>query len=111
MTVDPRTRAMTGIALAGATVAPAPFLRPFGTDRADVTGPTSPGRRHRAGGAGLAVVRDAQPLDRHPVLCGDRFAEAAFLPVLVLDQAVFWTPPPPVRCLAGHRFWRRPLPG
>lgn len=84
MTVDPRTRAMAGIALAvaaGSALAPAPFLRAFGIDRADVTGTAAFGWRLFAARNVWIGVR---------ALRGDRSAEAAFLPVQALDQAVFW---------------------
>ncbi len=84
MSVDPRTRAMAAIALvvaAGATAAPVPFLRAFGIAPADVTGAAAFGWR-------LFAARNVWISVR--ALGGDPSAEAAFLPVQVLDQAVFW---------------------
>lgn len=77
-------RGMTTIAAAvalGSAVSPRTFLRPFGVDPAEVTGAAALGWRMFAVRTGYLGVRAAR---------GDASAQAAFLPVQVLDQAVFW---------------------
>lgn len=84
MSVDPRTRAVAAVALAvaaGCTAAPTPFLRLFGIHPADVTGAAAFGWR-------LFAMRNVWISAR--ALRGDPSAEAAFLPIQLLDQAVFW---------------------
>lgn len=84
VSVDPRTRAMAGVALvvaAAATAAPVRLLAAFGVAPADVTGAAAFGWR-------LFAMRNVWIAVQ--ALRGDPSAEAAFLPVQVLDQAVFW---------------------
>jgi hypothetical protein len=65
----------------GSAASPRQFLRPFGVDPADVTGAAELGWRLFAVRTGYLAVRAAR---------GDASAQAAFLPVQALDQAVFW---------------------
>lgn len=84
MNIDPRTRVVAGIALAvaaGSTLAPAPFLRLFGIAPDQVTGAAAFGWR-------LFAMRNVYVGVQ--ALRGNATAEAAFLPIQVLDQAVFW---------------------
>ncbi|MFA4929879.1 MAG: hypothetical protein WC558_15290 [Patulibacter sp.] len=80
-------RAARGMAVIGLTVAagaalsPRRFLAPFGIDPHDVTGSAALGWR-------LFAVRTAYLGQR--ALRGDAGARDMFLPVQVLDQAVFW---------------------
>jgi len=80
-------RAAQGMAAIGATVAassalaPVQFLRAFGIDRREVTGAAVFGWR-------LFAVRTAYLSAL--AMRGNETARAAFLPVQVLDQMVFW---------------------
>ena len=65
----------------GAGLAPRSFLRMFGIDASEVTGAAAFGWRLFAVRTGYLSVLAAR---------GNRLAEDAFLPVQVLDQAVFW---------------------
>jgi hypothetical protein len=78
------TKAMAAIGAAvasAAAVSPRHFLRPFGVPEEEVTGAAELGWR-------LFAVRTAYISGR--ALSGDEEAVRAFLPVQVLDQAVFW---------------------
>lgn len=81
---DPNTRAMAAI---GGTVsvltaiAPRTFLRPFGIPPEEVTGAAAFGWR-------LFAVRTAYLSAL--AARGDTTARDAFLPIQILDQAVFW---------------------
>jgi hypothetical protein len=81
--MDP-AKGMAAIALtvaAGSAASPRAFLRPFGIDGAEVTGAAAFGWR-------LFAVRTAYLGAR--AWRGDEAARAAFLPVQLADQAVFW---------------------
>lgn len=76
--------AMAGIAgtvALAATVAPKTFLRAFGIPAEEVTGTAAFGWR-------LFAVRNAWFTVQ--TLRGDESAHSAFLPIQILDQAVFW---------------------
>ena len=89
--IDAETRAMAGMGVAMAMVAaPKPFLRVFGIPAADVTGTAEFGWR-------LFAVRNAWVTAL--ALRGDKTAQSAFLPIQLMDQAVFW-----------HAFARRSVP-
>ncbi len=81
---DPATRGMATIGGAVATasaISPKTFLSLFGVERRDVTGAAAFGWR-------LFAVRTAYLSAR--AWRGDASARDAFLPVQLLDQAVFW---------------------
>lgn len=82
--------AIGGTVALGSAVAPKAFLRPFGIPAEDVTGAAEFGWR-------LFAVRTAYLSAL--AARGDEAARAAFLPVQVLDQVVFW-----------HAFARRSVP-
>lgn len=65
----------------GSAISPRTFLRPFGVDPDEVTGAAELGWRLFAVRTGYLGVRAAR---------GDAAAQAAFLPVQLLDQTVFW---------------------
>lgn len=77
-------RGMTTIATVvalGSAASPRTFLRPFGIDPDEVTGAAEFGWRlfaMRTGYLGITAAR------------GDASSQAAFLPLQLLDQAVFW---------------------
>jgi hypothetical protein len=93
MTSETAARGMAGIGAtvaAGSALAPRPFLRLFGIGPREVTGAAEFGWR-------LFAVRTAYLSAL--ALRGDPAARAAFLPVQVLDQVVFW-----------HAFANRSVP-
>lgn len=73
--------AIGAAAATGAALSPRTFLRPFGVEPGDVTGAAELGWR-------LFAARTAYLSAR--ALSGDDTARAAFLPVQLLDQAIFW---------------------
>jgi hypothetical protein len=93
MTSDAAARGMAAIGAsvaAGTAVAPRAFLRAFGVPPAEVTGAAEFGWR-------LFAVRTAYLSAL--AMRGDESARAAFLPVQILDQVVFW-----------HAFANRSVP-
>jgi hypothetical protein len=81
---DRETQLMASIALvvaAAATFAPRGFLRLFGIDAAQATG---------AGTFGWRLFAMRNVWVGVNALRGERWAAEAFLPVQLLDQAVFW---------------------
>ncbi len=81
---------IAGTVAAGAALSPRLFLRPFGVAPREVTGAAAFGWR-------LFAVRTAYLAAR--AWRGDPAARAAFLPVQLLDQLVFW-----------HAFATRSIP-
>ncbi len=82
--------AIAGTVAAGAALSPRHLLRPFGVTPREVTGAAAFGWR-------LFAVRTAYLAAR--AWRGDPAARAAFLPVQLLDQLVFW-----------HAFATRSIP-
>ncbi len=73
---------IAAVVAAGAAISPRTFLRPFGIREEDVTGAAEFGWRLFAVRTGYIAYRAA--------LRNDGSAVGAFLPVQLLDQAVFW---------------------
>jgi hypothetical protein len=73
--------AIGGAVATGMAVSPRAFLRPFGVPPEEVTGAGALGWRLFAARTGYLSARAA---------AGDASAREAFLPIQLLDQAVFW---------------------
>ena len=73
--------AVGAVVATGMAVSPRTFLRPFGIPSEDVTGSAALGWRLFAARTGYLSAR---------ALAGEPAARESFLPVQILDQAVFW---------------------